>query len=325
MRSHIQATLDELIHPIADAMSAFESAYTSVFRDELPFLLPVLSYIGQKHGKRLRPILFFLSQGLVSAYDSKSVSTAVMLELLHTATLIHDDVVDGSLERRGEKSLNAVWGDRVSVLVGDFLFARVLELGVHAGSERILQIVSRVVSDMGRGELRQELEDASRVMTVEEYNRHIKEKTAGLFIAACYLGGLAANGSADELKRLEAFGENYGMAFQIRDDILDFSGHERDMGKPVGQDLTNGKITLPLIIALERSDESERRNIMQLLDEGEGETIRAFVRERDGLAGAQDKAGEFMASALEILATFADSVYRQSLEHLVEFDLRRVG
>lgn len=325
MHSDTQIRLQRAMRPISEAMVHFEDSYVSAFREGVPFLQPVLSYIGEGDGKRLRPILYFLSQGLVSRPDPDSADVAVMLELLHTATLIHDDVVDGSPERRGRKSLNAIWGDRVSVLVGDYLFARVLEMGVDSGRRGVLRMLSRVVADMGRGELRQELRDASHVTTEEEYYQHVREKTAGLFVAACCLGGLVADGSEEELARLERFGEAYGTAFQIRDDILDFTGRAGDLGKPVGQDLSNGTMTLPLILALERADAGERETIVRKLGREDGQAVHNFVEEGGGIGLAGEKACDCLSSAMHILRTFPDSDYRRSLEDLVDFDRQREG
>ena len=273
-------------------------------------------------------MLFFLTQGLVGRPDPDSVSIAVMIELLHTATLIHDDVVDHSPQRRGRKSLNALWGDRVSVLVGDYLFAKVLELGVEAGWDDVLRIVSKAVSDMGRGELREELQDDKRSSNVDEYYDRIRDKTSGFFSASCELGGLVVGAGEAEKARLREFGEMYGMAFQIRDDILDFSGYTDRMGKPVGQDVSNGRMTLPLILALSDATGEEKKKVLDGLEEAsvskdDGRWIVRFVVERGGVDGAQQTALRFADEAVDILKTFGPSEYRDSLEMLVAYDLVR--
>lgn len=320
--------LEEIYNTLEKELASFEKVYSLQFQSDNVFLQPIFDYVGLERGKRLRPILFFLSQGLIHRPSLKYIKIAVLIELLHTATLIHDDVVDGSLERRGKRSLNAVWGDRVSVLLGDYLLAKVLSLAVEVKRKGVLEIISRVVMEMGRGELRQTVEGMVRRVSVDEYFNIIREKTAGLFGAACELGGIVVSASVSEKNRLRQLGENFGMAFQIRDDILDFSGHTELMGKPVGQDVTNGKITLPLILALEGVSDEEKHRILQRLacaTKKDGEWIRKFVKKRGGIGKAQEKAQVFLRRAMELLDSFKPSFYRERLERLVMHDLERVG
>ena len=327
MYLNTKKTLEEIYNTLAKEFASFEKEYFLQFQSDNIFLQPIFDYVGQEKGKRLRPILFFLSQGLIHRPNRRYVKIAVLIELLHTATLIHDDVVDGSLERRGKRSLNAVWGDRVSVLLGDYLLARVLSLAVEVERIGVLEIISRVVMEMGRGELRQTVEGMMQRVSVDDYFNIIREKTACLFGAACELGGIVMSASASEKNRLRQLGETFGMAFQIRDDILDFSGHTEFMGKPVGQDVTNGKMTLPLILALEGVSEEEKQGILQRLDsatEEDGEWIRKFVKRRKGIENAQEKAQVFLKRAIELLDTFKPSIYREMLERLVMHDTERV-
>jgi len=319
--------LKEIISSISEEIELFEKAYLFQFQSDRDFLRPLLNYIGKKRGKRLRPILFFLSQGLVRKPDPNSIPIAVLLELLHTATLVHDDIVDNAAVRRGEKTVNALWGDRVSVLVGDYLLAKVLALGVQSCWKGVLDVVSRVVMDMGRCELRQSLSPENREMREKAYFQLIQEKTAGLFAASCELGGLIVPVSLEEKKWLNHFGDYFGMVFQIRDDILDVSGHAEKMGKPVGQDVFNGKATLPLILALEEISEEERQNVITMLKlskEGDGKWIAEFIKKNSGLEKAQERAEDLTQKALAILKNFKSSVYRDSMERLVMHNLERV-
>lgn len=320
--------LKSISGPIADDLDMFEEVYRQQFSADTALLQPILRYIGDEKGKRLRPTVFFLSQGLVSQPNADSTTVAVLLELLHTATLLHDDVVDGSTERRGKRSVNDKWGNQVSVLLGDYLFAKVLALGVESQWSDVLRVVSRVVLNMGKGELRQNLGEKDSRVNVEAYFQSIREKTAGLFIAACDLGGLVVNANPDDRERLRELGESFGMAFQIRDDILDYSGATENMGKPVGQDVSNGKITLPLILALDGRATTERRSILQKLDRGTGNDvalIRDFVIKNKGVEKAQEKAQMFAERAEKILSFFHPSIYRQAWQKLVAHDLERVA
>ena len=321
-------TLEKIAGPVSDELDLFEKEYLDHLRSDADFLQPLLDHVGKGRGKRLRPLVFFLSQGLISRPNRKSTPIAVLLELLHTATLIHDDVVDGSAERRGRQSMNAIWGNRVSVLLGDYLMAKVLALGVAAPWEGILRIISTAVTDMGRGELRQILEDADKKISMDAYFQIIQGKTAGLFRAAAELGGLVVQAGVDQRNRLCRLGEAFGMAFQIRDDILDFAGHARHMGKPIGQDVSNGKMTLPLILAMEGISEEVKQGIVQRLSKdskAEAEWIGRFVKEHQGIERAHEKARMFAKEAEEILATFNASVYRTAWGELVTHELERSG
>jgi octaprenyl-diphosphate synthase len=320
--------LEVISEPIADELDLFEEVYSQQFSADTALLQPILRYIGDEKGKRLRPTVFFLSQGLASRPNTDSITIAVLLELLHTATLLHDDVVDGSTERRGKRSVNDIWGNQVSVLLGDYLFAKVLALGVESQWPDVLRVVSRVVLNMGKGELRQNLGEAESRVNVEAYFQSIREKTAGLFIAACDLGGLVVDANPDDRERLWELGESFGMTFQIRDDILDYSGTTENMGKPVGQDVSNGKITLPLILALDGRAKTERLSILQKLDRGTEDDvalIHDFVVKNKGVEKAQDKARIFAERAEKILSTFNPSIYRQTWQKLVAHDLERIA
>ena len=320
--------LETISDPIADELNLFEEMYRQQFSADTALLQPILRYIGDENGKRLRPTVFFLSQGLVSHLNTDSISIAVLLELLHTATLIHDDVVDGSTERRGKRSVNNIWGNQVSVLLGDYLFAKVLALGVESQWPDVLRVVSRVVLNMGKGELRQNLEETESRVNVEDYLQSIREKTAGLFIAACDLGGLTVNANPEDREQLRELGKNFGMAFQIRDDILDYSGVTENMGKPIGQDASNGKLTLPLILAMDDTTETDKRSILQKLDRGTEDDvalIREFVLKNKGVEKAQEKARMFADRAEKILSTFNPSIYRQAWQKLIAHDLERIA
>ncbi len=328
MHQTVNITLEEVSNIITNELDCFEKEYLGQFQTDNTFLQPLLNHIGQLRGKRLRPILFFLSQGLFGQPNLKSTQIAVLLELLHTASLIHDDVVDGSSIRRGRRTLNAIWGDRVSVLVGDYLLAKVLSLGVEVSWKGVLDTISRVVLDMGQGEIQQIMGGRVEGMTVEEYFRVVKQKTAGLIAAACELGGRVMDAPSSERMQLSRFGEYFGTAFQIRDDILDLSGVVYLMGKPVGQDFSNGRVTLPILLALDGSSDKEKERVFKELEnstESDGKWIRKFVEKRGGILRAQERAAFFSKKAVDVLELFKPSIYREGLERLVMYDLKRVG
>jgi len=328
MHQTVNITLEEVSNIITNELDCFEKEYLGQFQTDNTFLQPLLNHIGQLRGKRLRPILFFLSQGLFDQPNLKSTQIAVLLELLHTASLVHDDVVDGSSIRRGRRTLNAIWGDRVSVLVGDYLLAKVLSLGVEVSWKGVLDTISRVVLDMGQGEIQQIMGGRVEGMTVEEYFRVVKQKTAGLIAAACELGGRVMDAPSSERRQLSRFGEYFGTAFQIRDDILDLSGVVYLMGKPVGQDFSNGRVTLPILLALDGSSDEEKERVFKKLEnstESDGKWIREFVEKRGGILRAQERAAFFSKKAVDVLELFKPSIYREGLERLVMYDLKRVG
>jgi octaprenyl-diphosphate synthase len=263
---------------------------------------------------------------LICKPDPKSVSLATMIEILHTASLIHDDVVDHSKKRRGSDTLNAVWNSRVSVLMGDYLLAKVLKIGVAHPTKRVLELISQVVLKMGEGELHHTLRDEGISFSVEEYLSIVRNKTAGLFSAACELGGLAVSASADQIKRLNALGENVGICFQIRDDILDLNGSFDRMGKPAGQDFLNGMVTLPVIYAMEeayaRGEKFSYSDIQSRYFTGDT-WINEFVNRHRGIEKSRIRIKAFSDKALRLLKTFEPSCYREAFEELIVNDCAR--
>ena len=313
---------------ISQELDLFEKAYREEFQRGDAVLLPVLEYVGKEKGKRIRPSLFFLCQGLINKPKLTSIPVAVLLELLHIATLVHDDVVDQSVTRRGKDTLNALWGDNVSVLLGDYLLAKVLALGVSVPWTSVLSVISKAVMGMGKEELRQVLETPEKKFTITNYLRNIHGKTAGFMSASSELGGIVMEADNTVIVQLRRLGTAFGMAFQIRDDILDITGSEDILGKPVGQDMANGKITLPLILALEQVLPEEKDKFLQRLSAPKsknGMWIREFIERYNGVQLAQQKAEIFINKALQILMTFPSSVYRDALQKIVVHDLERMG
>lgn len=318
--------LNKIRIPIATELDAFEDKFKSSMQSKVPLLDRVTHYIYKRKGKQMRPMFVFFSAKLCGGITESTYRGAALVELLHTATLVHDDVVDDAYERRGFLSINAVWKNKIAVLVGDFLLAKGLLLSVEHNELKLLKIVSDAVQQMSEGELLQ-IEKVRRLDIVEEvYYEIIRQKTASLIASCCASGASSAGADDETVEKMKLFGEYIGMAFQIKDDLLDF-GYE-DIGKPRGIDIKEKKITLPLIYSLNNSDKKTKSNIIKLVkyhndEPNKVEDIIDFVRGSGGLDYAEKKMFEYQHKAFEILNTFPDSEVKKSLEDLVKFTTER--
>jgi octaprenyl-diphosphate synthase len=292
-------------------------------------LIPQLaSHIVSAGGKRLRPLLTLGCARLCGYRGDRHVAIAAVVEFIHTATLLHDDVVDASELRRGRDTANAVWGNKPAVLVGDFLFARSFQLMVEDGSLRILEILSRAASVIAEGEVHQLMTANDTTTTEEAYLAVIEAKTAALFAAASRVGAVLADRPLDDELALERFGYNLGVAYQLIDDMLDFSAHQTELGKNVGDDFRDGKITLPIVIALARGDADERAFWRRTLETGEqaaGDLDRALgiLERRGALAETLARARAYAAAAIGALDRFPDSPLRRALTEAAAFATER--
>lgn len=321
-------TLDKLV--AATSADIEHVNRTIVERMQSPvILIPQLAgHIVAAGGKRLRPMLTLASARLCGYEGDRHVALATCVEFIHTATLLHDDVVDESDLRRGLASANAVWGNKASVLVGDFLFSRSFELMVEDGSLEVLRILSNASSVIAEGEVLQLVTANDTETTEEDYLEVIRSKTAKLFAAAAEIGGVVADRPAEECRALADFGHNLGMAFQLVDDVLDYSARQATLGKTVGDDFREGKITLPVIRAYRAGDEEARafwRRTMEDLEQKKGDLKRALgLMERAGaLAATIDMARHYGARARQALDTFEDSPNKQALTEAIEFAIER--
>lgn len=316
---HIQA-------PIANELKVFEKHFRESMRSPAPLLDRITFYIVRRKGKQVRPMFVFLAAQVCGSVTDATYTAASLVELLHTATLVHDDVVDDSLERRGFFSINALWKNKIAVLVGDYLLSRGLLLALRNKQYRILEIVSGAVEAMSEGELLQ-IEKARRLDIDEAvYFEVIRQKTASLIAAACAAGASSSSPEDDSEQRMLAFGEKIGIAFQIRDDLFDFGA--TDVGKPLGIDIKEKKMTLPLIYALRETDDDTRRHLLRRIkrDSESPEVVKEvidFVRRSGGLEYARKAMNEYREQAFAILKTFAPSPARQALEELVNFVVDR--
>jgi octaprenyl-diphosphate synthase len=315
-------SLDTIKQPIAAELEVFETRFRDAMRSHVPLLDKITWYLVQRKGKQVRPMLVLLSARLFGPISEASYTAASLVELLHTATLVHDDVVDDSNERRGFFSINALWKNKIAVLVGDYLLSQGLLLSIRHGEVRLLEIVSRAVKDMAEGELLQ-MEKARRLDIKESiYYDIIRQKTASLIAAACCAGATSTAPDEETARRMWQFGEKTGMAFQIRDDLFDFGTD--DVGKPLGIDIKEKKMTLPLIYTLNQSDRPQRRRIINIvkneshLTEKVAEVIQ-LVRQSGGLDYAREAMHRYRREALDLLNTFPASPARQALHDLLMF------
>ncbi len=296
-------------------------------RSDVALLDRITWYIVRSKGKQVRPMLVLLCARLFGAVNEATYTAAALVELLHTATLVHDDVVDDAHRRRGFFSINALWKNKIAVLVGDFLLAKGLLLSVQHQQFRLLEIVSRAVKEMAEGELLQ-IEKARRLDISEDiYYEVIRQKTASLIAAACSAGAASTASDATMIEHLRLFGEKMGIAFQIRDDLFDF-GEGTDIGKPTGIDIKEKKMTLPLIYALNTADRATRRRIIGIVrnesDKAEkvSEVIQ-FVHQSGGIAYAREAMNHFRREALDLLAHTPDNEARTALRELLFFATER--
>jgi octaprenyl-diphosphate synthase len=268
----------------------------------------------------------FLSAGVAGTITEASYRGAALIELLHTATLVHDDVVDDASYRRGFFSVNALWKNTIAVLVGDYLLSRGLLLSVDHGDFGLLRIVSNATREMSEGELLQ-MEKARKLdITEEVYYEIIRQKTASLISSCCAVGAASAGADDDTVKYLREFGEKIGMAFQIKDDLFDYGNNE--IGKPRGIDIREKKMTLPLIYALNKSEKPERKHILKLIKKKSDSNavvreVIDFVRQKGGLTYAEEVMEQYYQDALSMLDRFPESQYRQSLGDLVTYTIQR--
>lgn len=318
--------LEEIKKPIAVELETFEAKFKASMRSSVPLLDRITHYIVKRKGKQIRPMFVFLSASLCGGITEATYRGAALVELLHTATLVHDDVVDNSYERRGFFSVNALWKNKIAVLVGDFLLSKGLLLSINNGDFGLLKIVSDAVKQMSEGELLQ-IEKARRLDIDEAvYYEVIRQKTASLIASCCSCGAASAGADAEIVEKMRLFGEKVGIAFQIKDDLFDFGTD--DVGKPLGIDIKEKKITLPLIYALNKASSSEKRRIINLVKNHNEESDKVsevidFVRNSGGLDYAQTRMDAYQQEAFTILNELPEHESRDSLQQLVMFTTER--
>jgi octaprenyl-diphosphate synthase len=321
------STLADIKKPVAAEMRRFDSYFNRTLQSDIPFFHIILNNFIRRKGKQMRPLLVFLSAKLNGTVGETTYVAATFIELLHTATLVHDDVVDDASERRGLPSINVLYNSKIAVLLGDYLLAQGLLISVGKKTYSMLEIISDAVREIVRGELIQLQKTRKLDIKEEDYFRIIRMKTATLISACTACGARSVTEDQETISRMKAFGENIGIAFQIRDDLLDYSG-EGLTGKREGNDIKEKKITLPLIHALRETGPVERRRIIRIIrkkkkTKKEIREVIGFVKNRGGLEYAESRMKEYSEAALRILDPYPDSETKSALTEFVIFSTLR--
>ena len=319
--------LKEIKAPISDHLTLFEQRFRKSMKSNVALLDKITGYIIRRKGKLMRPMFVFFSAGICGTISESTYRAASLIELLHTATLVHDDVVDDSNMRRGFFSINALWKNKIAVLVGDYLLSRGLLLALEHDEFELLRIVSSATREMSEGELLQ-IEKARRLDIQEEiYFEVIRKKTASLIASCCAAGAQSAGADAETVKKMHRIGEYVGIAFQIKDDLFDYTA-DIATGKPNGIDIKERKMTLPLIYMLNHGPKSEKREVIHVVKRHNNNPDKVNgviekVNHSGGIDYARKRMVEYQQKAFDLLFTFPDTPMRQSFEQLVRYTVER--
>jgi octaprenyl-diphosphate synthase len=321
------SAIDKIQAPISFEMQAFEPKFRAFMASKVPLLDRITHYIIKRKGKQMRPMLVFLSAKMLGEITESTYRGASLIELMHTATLVHDDVVDDANQRRGFFSINALWKNKIAVLVGDYLLARVLLLAVEEKEFQLLGLVSSAVKQMSEGELLQ-IEKARRLDIDERvYYDIIRQKTASLIASCCAVGASSVGCAEDVVERMRLFGETLGMAFQIKDDLFDYQVSAKT-GKPSGIDIKEQKMTLPLIYALNNASGNDKKKVIGIVKNNNNDPQKVaeviqFVNNSGGIAYAEGKMNEYRKKAIDMLSQYPDNEAKKALTELVDYVINR--
>ena len=324
----MNAELDNIVtSPINDYIIRFEKVYSESLHSDVKLINTIIRYISRKKGKQLRPRLCLLSAKLCGEPTENTYRAAALIEMIHVATLIHDDVVDDANLRRGWPSVNRVWKNKLSILVGDFMFSKALTNMIHLKDFDALDILSSTAERLSQGEIQQIEKAIKKNMTEEIYYQMVSDKTASLFSAACKLGVMTVTEDNDKREALAKFGEKFGLVFQIKDDLLDITGNVEGLGKPAGFDLKKNILTLPLIHLFEKLDSSDSKRVKRQLrnhvKKSELKEIRMLIENHGGIQFAEKQIDRLSTEAQDELNIFPDSVYKDSLLAALKFNSHR--
>ncbi len=318
--------IDKIKQPITHDLDLFEIKFREAMKSNVPLLDTIMTYIVKRKGKQVRPMFVFLSAKLFNGINDSTYRAASLVELLHTATLVHDDVVDDSDERRGFFSVNALWKNKIAVLVGDYLLSKGLLLSVKNKDFHLLEIVSESVEAMSEGELLQIEKTRNLNLSEDVYYDIIRKKTASLIASCCAIGAASAGANAEQIEQMRLFGEKIGIAFQMKDDLLDYG--DNDIGKPTGIDLKEKKLTLPIIYTINNANSSTRSFIINTIKNHNNnkkkvaEVIK-YVNEHDGISYTRKAMERYKNEALTLLNNVSDSPYKDNLKELVDYVIDR--
>lgn len=319
--------LTKIKGPVAKEMDDFEVYFNKIMRSEIPLLKIILNYILRRKGKQMRPMLILLTAKLNGEISESTFVAATLIELVHTTSLVHDDVVDDAHERRGFLSVNSIWNSKIAVLLGDYLLSQGLLICIEKQSFDMLRILSEAVKSMSEGELLQLQKSRKLDIKEEDYFRIIRMKTAALIAACTASGAKSVTDDTEIVNKMKEFGENIGIAFQIRDDLLDYDG-DFNTGKALGNDIKEKKITLPLIFALKQVDSSTKHKILRIIknkkkSKAEIQQVIDFVNANGGKEYSEQKMHFYRDKALMILSSYPDSDVKKSLEEFVYYTTSR--
>lgn len=323
----MKKAVEKIKAPIAEEMKLFETKFYQSMKSNVPLLDRITHYIVRRKGKQMRPMFVFLTAKMTGEFQERTYRAAALIELIHTATLVHDDVVDDSDMRRGFFSLNALWKNKIAVLVGDYLLSKTLILSTENEDFDLLKIVSVAIKEMSEGELLQ-IEKARRLdITEDVYFEIIRQKTATLIAACCEAGARSVNASKEVCEKMNRFGNLVGIAFQIKDDLFDYSS-TNIIGKPVGIDIKEQKMTLPLIYVLNKVSKKEKDWLINSIKRHNNNKKRVqevlqFVRENGGIEYTKMMMHRYADEAMNILDEFPDSEYKDSLVTMVKYVIER--
>ncbi len=320
-------SIEQIKEPITEEFILFDKYFKEAFESNNEILGVINNYILENKGKQIRPVLTFLSAKICGKPTIETINAAIALELLHTASLIHDDIVDDTFERRGRKSVNAIWKNKIAVLVGDFLLSKSLSIANQTKNFRILEKITNLGKELSEGELLQ-ISNAKNISTDEQkYFDVILKKTATLFSTCTSLGAISVGADDRKAEALRKFGEIYGICFQIRDDMFDYIASEKEIGKPVGNDIREGKITLPLLYALNNVDSNTKEEYIGILRNQDFskeniEKLISFAKENGGIEYSEKRLIDFRNEAVEVISFLPDNEVKHSLlmtlDHTIE-------
>lgn len=327
--TNTSVSLDSIKEPVRDELKGFDRFFRDAMRSKVGLVDIIARYIIRQKGKRVRPLLVLLSAKACGGINESTYRGATLVEILHTATLVHDDVVDDADTRRGLASINAVWKNKVAVLMGDYLLSRGLLIALERGDYYFLHSTSNAVKRMSEGELLQIQKSRQLNLDEETYLRIIGDKTASLFSTCTDIGAASVTEDTDRRNHMKEFGENVGMAFQIRDDLLDYDGRKSILGKPTGLDMKEKKLTLPLIHALQSGPRKDAKQALRVIKNGakqkEIDWVVEFVKAAGGIEYAREKAEHFANLARHNLGTLTESESKSSLLQFVDFVMERTS
>ena len=318
----------DFIKLVENDLKKLEASIDKLTSTKIGLIKEIVNHIIKSGGKRVRPILVMLSSKLCKYKGDRQIALAASIEFIHTATLLHDDVVDNAKTRRGSSTVNTIWGNETSVLVGDFLYSRAFELMARGGNPEIMEIISQATTALSEGEILEIVKTSDITTTENDYYNIIGNKTAVLFAVACEIGALLGEATPAQRKALRNFGYKLGIAFQLKDDILDYTSFDEVLGKRVGIDLKEGKVTLPLIRALKSASDKEKLAIekilkMNSLSRKNFERVSGIIEKYDGIGYTLAATQKYLTEAKKHLNAFGPSRYKDALASLADYMLKR--